>query len=92
MLRWIAGAVAAALLSSAGPVEAQSFKPRAKATAKKTTAKKKAKKKTGPKKRTAKKSRAAARSSPDDLTPDPEDRKSGEDADDYVVIIDDDER
>lgn len=81
-MRWLAALVIALFVgSSAGAAEAQAFKPRGGAkTAKKAPAKKKTTK-AAPRKKAPKKSRAA-KAEPKEQAP--------EDADDYVLIEDDD--
>ena len=88
-MRWLL-----ALLLVSGTAHAQAFKPRGKPAktepAKKASAKKASAKKATPKK----KSRLATKGRTEDLTPDPEaapKKVAPEEADDYVVIEDDDE-
>ncbi|HVK83957.1 MAG TPA: hypothetical protein VM513_07610 [Kofleriaceae bacterium] len=93
-MRWLL-----ALLLVSGTAHAQAFKPRGKPAktepAKKASAKKASAKKASAKKATPKKkSRLATKGRTEDLTPDPEaapKKVAPEEADDYVVIEDDDE-
>ncbi|MDX2089397.1 MAG: hypothetical protein SFX73_16210 [Kofleriaceae bacterium] len=98
-MRWsIASLLLAVVVFGSNDADAQAFKPRGKTPATKPApakpaAKKSTAKKSAPKKAAPKKSRLATQARTEDLTPEEEEPKTlaPEEADDYVVIEDDDE-
>ena len=96
-MRWSIPLVLAFVVFGSGDADAQAFKRRGNAPAKAAPAKASPAKKSTAKKSTAKKStkksRVASQGRTDDLTPEADEPKKAapEEADDYVVIEDDDE-
>lgn len=80
----------AVVVSHTQVADAQAFKPRAPAKVEKKAAPRKAAKPRKAAAKPKKKPSRAADSRPVDLTPEPAPKKSAEDDDDYVLIVDDD--